>query len=250
MAAENLKIDFIIGAYAQMRISGLTVEPSNPDLELALERLEDMAAEFFGHNIGVGYFFEDVPDPNTPHNVDRKYWHAFKINLAFRLIDAFGKEMPATLARQAHAGLSFLTGATALIRQTDQPDRMPRGAGSTLRYSRWWRFFNPTARVPMDTESVFMKVDDVDDFVEPFSAYLKEGEDISSFTIEADSGLSIVSSSNTTEDVLYRIKAVGGTTSESPDGVFQVKIVATTTDTRVETRIINFQVVNTDVIDV
>jgi hypothetical protein len=86
-----------------------------------------------------------------------------------------------------------------------------------------------------------MLIDDIDDFVEHFDAYLREGETVSSYTIEADSGLTIVSSSLTSPDVDYQIKAVG--VNDTTQSQFnQVKIVATTSLGRQETRIINFEI--------
>ena len=244
----TLKVDFINGAYSLMRISGITVDPSNEDVELALERLEDMAEEFRGRNICTGYNFEDTPDPNSVHNVPRKYWYAYKSNLALRLLSDFGKgkEPDPLLIGGAQTSFSFLSSDTAQIKTTQYPARQPRGSGNSLRYNRWQRFYTPIAEAPTSCTTKKMVVGEIDDFVEHFDAYLNDGEDISSFTIEADTGLTIVSSSNATPDINYRINAVG-TSGEELNTVFQVKIVVTTSDTRVETRLINFELTVIDI---
>jgi hypothetical protein len=234
----TLKVDFINGAYSLMRISGITVDPTADDNELALERLEDMAAEFQGRNICTGYNFEDTPDPNSVHNVERKYWYAYKSNLAARLLADFGKQATPELIAGQQSSFSFLSASTAQVRQTQYPYRQPVGSGN--RRYRFRRYYQPIAEAPISCATNKMIVGDIDDFVEHFDAYLNAGEDISSYTIEADTGLTIVSDSNATPDINYQISAVG-TSSEELDSVFQVKIVVTTSDSRVETRLINFE---------
>jgi hypothetical protein len=67
---SHTKVDLISGAYSKLRISGLTVQPTPEDLELALTRLENTMAEIEGaRNICLGYNFEDQPDPNSVSNI-------------------------------------------------------------------------------------------------------------------------------------------------------------------------------------
>ena len=65
---------------------------------------------------------------------------------------------------------------------------------------------------------------------------------ISSYTIEADTGLTIVSDSNEDPDINYQISAVGND-GISSDALLQVKIIITTDTGRVTTRIINFELI-------
>ena len=73
MATGETKGDIINRAFSALRISGITADPSPEDLELALGKLENMAAELAGRNIHTNFAFEDDPDPNTPHNMERKF---------------------------------------------------------------------------------------------------------------------------------------------------------------------------------
>ena len=108
------KVDIINGAYTQMRISGLTVDPTPEDVEVALDRLEDMCAELEdSRNICIGYNFEEQPDPNSLTDTKRKYSHMLKTNLAMRLLHDFGKVPPPTLANQASQSLSTASSAVA-----------------------------------------------------------------------------------------------------------------------------------------
>jgi hypothetical protein len=234
------KAEIINNAYSWVRISGITKNPTASETKKALDRLESMAEEFKGRNICVNYNFEDVPDTDSVHNIHRKYWTAFETNLAARLLADFGKNATPELIAAQQASFSFLSADTAQVKQTQYPPRQPIGSGNTLRRYRYRNYYVPAAEAPTSCATNKMIIDDVDDFVEHFDAYLAESEVISSYTIEADTGLTILSDSNTDEDVNYRVRADGNTGEES-DTVFQVKIVVTTDDSRVTTRLINFE---------
>jgi hypothetical protein len=243
---SNLKGDFVNGAFSQLRISGITVVPSPEDLELALERLEDMASE--SPFSSTGYYFEDEPDPNTPHNIPRKYWQGFKAILALRLMPDFGKGAAPDpmLIKQANAGLSTISAGTARIQQIQYPARMPKGSGTTLRSGRWTRFFTPEVLAPIVPETVRMYVDDIRSFTESFASYLLDGETISSYTIDSDTGLTITADANADPDITYTIRA-DGSSPTGGDAFLQVKIVVTTSGGRKETRIINFELLASDI---
>jgi hypothetical protein len=127
------KIDFINDAYSQLRISGVTVDPTPDDLTLALNRLEDVAAELQSRNIDGGYFFEDNPDPNSPIGVPRKYRQAYVTLLAIRLIPDFNKAVPAHLQAAASAAVENLAANEVQVRQMVYPTRQPIGSGNRQR---------------------------------------------------------------------------------------------------------------------
>lgn len=243
----NTKNDFISGAYEQMRISGLTVLPSASDNALALRLLENMMQEFAARNIDVGYNFEDEPESSSYHNVERKFWQSIEMLLADRLLPAFGKTATPAFLRNRIAAQSFLSSQCALVRQAPYPSRMPRGSGLAKFYDPQDRYYGQTEEAPLASATNKMYIGDIDDFVEHFDAYLNDGEDVASYTLTADTGLTIESESLSSPDISYQVKAVGG--SDGSGGVYQVKIVATTTDGRVTTRIINFELTSADVID-
>ena len=241
----STKTEIINLAYSLSRISGITSNPSSEDLVLALDRLEDMAEEYEGRNICVNYNFEDTPDLNSLTNIERKYKYAFGANLALRLLSDFGKPATAELVGAAQVGFSFLSASTAPLRQTQYPARQPIGSGNDLRYGGWQRYYIPTGESPLGCRTNTMHVNDVDNFVEHFDAYLNDGETISSYTIEADDGLTINSDSNATPDINFQILASGNAGTRS-DSFLQVKIVVTTSDSRVENRFINFELLDSE----
>lgn len=236
-----LKIDIIQDAYSEMRISGLTVSPSPEDVAVALNRLENMMAEFSSKSLCTHYNFEDDPDPNSATNVERRYNHMMATNLAVRLIPDFNKVVPQSLFNQASQSYSNMLGYVMAenARQIPYPRRMARGSGNTLRFNRWQRFQRPEKLPPNECATNRIIVGGINDYRESFKAYLNIDEVISSFTIEADGGLAVQSSSNNSPFIDYRIKA----DSVASDGIWQqIKIVATTDSGRVEPRFINFEV--------
>jgi hypothetical protein len=230
---NDLKGDIINGAYSQMRISGMTIEPSPSDIETALRRLEGMANEFYARNINTGYYLEDDPDVNSPSGLDKKFWYSFECVLAVRLLSDFGKGMQPdpTLFKNASAQMSFLYAATANPRQVQYPRRQSMGAGN----AQTSRFYIPVPEAPNTCATNRMIVDDINDFIEHFDSYLISPETVDDYSIDANTGLTIVSDSLTTPDISYRIQA-------DAVGVFKVKIIATTSTGRKITRIIYFEV--------
>jgi hypothetical protein len=228
-SGASTKVDIIRGAYSQLRISGLTLQPSPDDLELALARLENMAAELEARGIATEYNFEDEPDPNSDSLLPRGYWHGFECNLAVRLVPDFNKNASPVLFAQAAQSISVISAISAKnkLQQVSYPNRQPVGSGNI--YTRWQRFYrqpNPSAG------NTQMVLDDVSDYVEHYDSWLNadDNEVISSFSIVVDSGLTLESSSSTDNDVNYRLKASQLSSSA------QVTIIVTTSTGRVSTR--------------
>ena len=49
------KSDLVMGAYDEMRISGLTVKPSSEDIVLAIKRLDNMMADWQNKGLCLEY---------------------------------------------------------------------------------------------------------------------------------------------------------------------------------------------------
>lgn len=237
---STLKADVINMAYTHLTIFGISVGPSNEDTTFALNQLDSMMAELESRNICLGYNFQDESDVNDLLGVQLWAKNAVETNLAVRLIAAFGKMVPPTLATQANQSMSNLSARTANVRQTSYPDRMPRGSGNTLRYNRWRRYNRKPVEAPNSCQTNQLTVGEINDYTEFFKAYLREGEDIDTFTIQSGDALDIQSSSNTFTDVVYRVKALQ---PNRQDPTYQLVIITiTTTDGRVEERKIDFNI--------
>ncbi len=234
------KVDVIKDAYSKLRISGLTVDPTNEDLELALMRLENMMAEWFSKNVVVHYNFEEDPDPNTETLVKRSYQDAISSCLAIRLIPDFNKATHVTLFNQASAGYSSVSGRVLMerIQGVPYPRRQAKGSGNTLRGNRWSRFYREFYSGVNNPAKQTMFIGDINDYKESFTSYLKKNETITSYDITVDAGLILQSDSNDDDTVFYRVEAT------NPTGNYElsqlVTIVVTTSDNRVVTRQILF----------
>lgn len=237
----QLKVDRITAAYSKLRISGLTVIPNPSDLELALNELENMMAELASRGIEVGYNFEEQPDPNSDLNAPKEFWNMIATNLATRLIPDFNKDVSPTLFAQASQSLSMASNICARnrIRNVQYPARMPVGSGNRI-LSRWQRFYVGFNDIPPNKPStLFIMQGETNDFEEFFDAYLRTDEFISAIEVTSDTGLTVVSSSFVDGVINYRLTAP----ILLDVGVWQqVKIKVTTTEGRVDIRIIDFQV--------
>lgn len=238
-----LKSDITNEAFSILRISGITVQASASDNVLALGRLESLAAELEERNVCLSYNFQEKPDSNDSLGVKLSYKYALSCILAQRLLSDFGKgqQPDPSLIVLANSGASYLQAATAVVREVQPPTRQPIGSGNELRHSRYNTFYKPVVIAPNSCDTNKMFVDDLNDFAESFSAYLVSGEDIASYTLEADTGLTVTAQSISTslQEILYTIRADGNSEIAS-DTYLRVKIVVTTTEGRVETRVIDF----------
>jgi hypothetical protein len=234
------KIEIIQDAYSQMRISGLTAKPAPRDIELALYRLEGLAAEMFSRNIDVGYSFEDQPDPNTESGIGIESRQGMATNLAIRLLPDFNKEVSPVLYKQAVQSMTTMSNLSAanIVRQVQYPNRMPVGSGNRNWLNEWQRFYPNVNQAPVSVATNKMTIGDINDFTEDFTAYLGS-ESIASYTIIVDTGLSLSNDTSSGTAISYRIEAKNETLANT---FLQVAISVTTSTGRVDTRRVSFEV--------
>jgi len=221
---STLKADIINGAYSRMRISGLTKLPSGPEVTKALVRLEEMIASWGAWNIDLGYNFEEVPSASSAHGLALAHLAGVKSNLALKLLSDYGKDAPMPLVAEAGAAFAQLLSSVSKQPVTQYPARMPIGSGNRW-VDTWQRFAQKTETLEQDYSAQELFTEDIKDFYEDLSSALRADntETISSFTISAESGITIVSSSLASPVVSYRVQA--GTTV---DPRVVVTIIATT----------------------
>ena len=250
---EVTKGDIVSDAYSALRISGLTVEPTPEDLDLALMRLEAMAAEYKIRNSDDGYRFEQIPDPATDAGITLGFKSAYSYPLAVRLIADFNKQVPQSLINTANGAYSTMCGSIHLARMNgiERPDRQPFGGGNLNYGTRWAKFYRTQNNFVNVNNANKMLQGEVRDYVESFESELDNDvfEFISSVSIEADSGLQIVSSdvvddgqTECSTSVTYRLSAVGLSTGVTYPHQGQVTVIATTNLDRVLIRRILFAV--------
>lgn len=226
-------------ALTQLRISGLTVQPSPEFTESGLDILEDMMSQLEGANLCFNFNYEELPNSDTQTGVLKKFDWMMVTNLAYRLIAPFNKKVPPSLVMAATGSLAAATSnlATDEIKNVEYPGRMPIGQGNTLRYTQRRNYYIEVVEAPKNCSTHNMIVGETNDFFESFKAYLIS-ETITSYDLVVTEGLTIVSDSNATPDILFRIQA----DRETLNG--QLKITITTSSGRVEVRIVYFTVLN------
>jgi hypothetical protein len=232
---SKTKIEHIEKAYKRLRISGITVNPSNSDVRDALETLEDMMYTFRSRNICSSYIFEEELDPNTDSGIDPSFNEATADNLAIRMADNFGKNIPQTLAKLARAGLSNWSARTAQFRQIAPPRRQPKGSGNTFRFINWLRFYRFEDGSPISCDTLELKRDEIDTFTVDFSNYLLNNATIVSAVLEPTKGIEILSESFDDTTVTMECKGVGC-------GTQSVLITVTTSTGRVNPETVYFNI--------
>lgn len=240
------KGDIILGAFSLMRINGLTVGPDGFDNETALDRLENFAAMLCSRNICTSYNFTENPNLSDLTNIPIKYNIMMESNLAVYLCPDYGKEVPPVLAALAASTMNTASASCALeiLQPVTYPDRMPVGSGN-LRYFPYNNFRQGPALPPESCTTHDMFVGDINDYTENYTQYLGSAETVASYTIEADQGLLIVSDSLSSPVISYRIEALSQQTTGNWQ---QVKIVVTTSTGRINTRLINFNVLQSQTV--
>jgi hypothetical protein len=240
------KGDIVNEAFEEIRISGLTIKATPDEIERGLFKLESLAAELESRNVLAGYNFTEYPDAADDSGLHLSARQAFVTNLATRMVTSFGKEMPSVLAVQALQSLSTLSGSVALLRQVQAPSRMPRGSGNTLRYNRWQRYNVPVEQAPLGSSTKVLRIGNVNDYFAEWDAYLSTGEDLESYVLVASKGVEVLSESLSTPRVNFRLR--GEQVSSTNDGLTAifatVSITVTTTNGRVDTKVINFRLTN------
>ena len=235
------KGDIVHEAFEEIRISGLTIQASPNEVERGVNKLESMAAEWEARNICASYNFTEQPDPADESNIQLSAKQAFVTNLATRMITSFGKEMPSVLAVQAMQSLSGLSSAVAMIRQVQAPNRMPRGSGNTLRYNRWQKFNQPAILAPQNCTTETLLIGNVNDFFADWTQYLNSNEDLVSYTLSASAEVEVLTQSLATPRVNFRAKGLSLSTVDTNESFGTVSITVTTTDGRIDTKVINFK---------
>lgn len=237
----STKNEIINDAYTELRISGITVNPTPGQIAGALNRLEGMMSEYFvGSNLGVNYNFEVTPSVNSQTGVQLNHKFMMIYNLAVRLIPSFNKAVPQTLLDLASSAFSSSLGTVAAerLRHVQPSRRMPKGSGNTVRNIYLNRFSNPIPLPPSSSANNRILAGETDQYEESYKAWLGDNT-IASFTITSDPRLTIVTSANADPLITYTITAVDAETQ----GIWQfVKIEVTDSIGRVDIRLVSFEV--------
>lgn len=189
-----LKIDIINDAYSMGLQSGVTANPSPNEVQLALNRLEGMAGEWFQRGIAVNYNFEAAPDVQSEAGIAPWMMFAFSSNLMMRLSADFGVEPSASLSMQAVQSFSTLSSAAFNVQETFYSARMPIGSGNRP-FNRYYRHYGEPNNAPLTPFTYNLAEGDAKYITLDFSGDMRPNEAISAYEITGDSNFSITDKS-------------------------------------------------------
>ena len=187
----------INGAYALMRISGLTVDPSPENIEVGLQVADDYAAEL-KPMIDLNWQQPSdygLSDPADNSGLSVSMAGPFKKLLVLELCGYFGKEIPGSVMATAAAGMRHLEQLLITVPLASNPSTLPFGSGNEDNYLDQ-RFYRAS---PDNTGARYVMADDVLNFSVDFTQdpnWLLD-DVLDTVTWEADSGIALASESNT-----------------------------------------------------
>ena len=236
---RSTKLDLINSAISKISISGITAPAQPDDFDTFLNRLEGLMYEYEGRNVCTNYNFTEEPDPADYHGMEYSLFEPISNILAVRVLHDYQIPATETLLLSANAGISSVTSITSQLRETQYPRRQPRGAGNTLRYNRWQRFYRKPARVRLNCDTIKLDTDEINDYSQSWISYLRPNEDLQSFASFATEGVGIISAEIDGTSINYRLE---GLNPSIDNGVEQVRFRVTTTTGRIDERIIDVEV--------
>lgn len=125
------KADIVRQAFAHLRISGLTSKATPEDTQLGLQTLEAMLLAWTNKGLNLSWNkspgFTD-PDPQEDSGISDANYEAVYVNLAVKLLPAFGKEAPTQLNSFSRELYSGLFDTTLPVQQNNA--YMPLGSGN------------------------------------------------------------------------------------------------------------------------
>jgi len=237
------KNDIALGAFEELRVSGLTVTPSPSEITSAIKRLDSMILGWQNKGLCLSYIrskeFSKV-DPNQDSGLNDVNVHAVILNLAKTLCPSYGKVLHPDTRSDARSSYLGLFSSDLTMRESDP--YQPTGSGHSFGYgyNDRFRFQNADKNSPENCDTKDIKVGETDFYQIDFNPYLNEvaGDTISSFVVDDGQGLSVINSSE--DDGVITIEVKGLTAGFAP-----IKITVTTSSGRVNPETINFNVTDT-----
>lgn len=211
------KGDLINGAFAFLRISGITVNPNGDDISLAISILDDKCAEL-GMSYDIGYSLPQeygASSTSDESGITPEIAGAIKKILALELAPIYKPDSNlGRLEYLARDGLKAIQNATINISTNQYPETLPQGSGNTWRYSATTFYPSPA---PYDAESVIKGESEALNI--DWSSYLV-GDVITAVTYEYGSGIAL-------SDETYGEQSTSALVSFVSVGVYEVCVTIT-----------------------
>jgi hypothetical protein len=211
-----LKADAINQAYAQLRISGITVDVVPEEVELALRELDQMMSMWLSTGRDVNYNFppgttdytETISDPADPLGIYAWAVTGVVASLAKQLVEYFGKPVPDAISAKARWGVNIIKQRTFRSIQQQYPHRMPIGSGQGRYADTYYRFYYPVYQgrakpTPIiEGQAMNLNID--------YNNDLKLDETVQTWTLEVTQGdLKIISSAIDDGVINYELQSTG-----------------------------------------
>ncbi|CAM0101467.1 hypothetical protein PODOV084v1_p0003 [Vibrio phage 340E47.2] len=165
----------IDGAYALLRISGQTVDPTPDEVALALDVADGFAGQLKGDGLDVQWnmpaeYGDSTPDDNSGLIIE--YVEPFKKLLALELLNYFGKPIPPIVAETARQGHNVLCKLLVCIPVAQNPATLPIGSGNEFDY-RDNKFFQEP---PPNEDALYVFLGDILNYEYDFNQWLVDEE--------------------------------------------------------------------------
>jgi hypothetical protein len=237
-----LKVDIVLAAYEELRISGLTSNPTPKEIESAVRRLDNMMLGWKNKNLCLSYIrsesYSDI-DPNQDSGINDVDMFAIVANLAKNLCAMFGKACHPQTMMDAKEGYDNLFSAVAPERESDPYQSLGSGRPFGNTYAWRHKFQSNDKNAPDDCETFNLLVGQTDYYSVDFNRYLLDGNTINSFIVEDGEGVSVTDSAESNGFINLEVKGLIA-------GFAPIKITVTSTPSgRVIPYTVNFNVTET-----
>lgn len=237
------KNEIVLSAYEELRISGITSNPSSEDITLGVKRLDMMMLGWQNSGLCLSYIrsvsFFDV-DPNQDSGLNDVNAHAVVLNLAKTLCPAFGKQLHPDTRAEARKAYLGLFSSDLTYREPDP--YQPTGSGHSFGYGYddRFRFQGQADNAPENCSTADIIIGQTDFYPVDFTSEVEavEGDSILSFTVEDGQGVQV---NQSTQDGNVIILECTGLT----EGYAPVKITLNFALGRVLPQTISFNVTKT-----
>ena len=178
------------GTYSLMRISGITVSPSNTAVSDALQVADDYAAELKEEGLDLGWQYPSdygLSDPSDNSGLSQAMAGPFKKLLFIQLCSYFGKDVPMAVARTAEQGMRSLEQMLVNVPDAQNPPTLPFGSGNEWGYRDSTFYSEP----PINNDADYAYKGDILNYDYDFSAWLAGETLVTVDWVAQDSGITI-----------------------------------------------------------
>lgn len=189
------KGSIVNGALSLMRISGITRQPTPTDVQDGLQVLDDYIEQLREDGLAINWQSPDIygnSDPSDVSGITAGMAGALKKLMVVELCGYYGKEVPASVAMTAHAGMRTLEQILVQVPVAVNPPTLPFGSGNEWGY-RDRKFYDEPAD---NVDALYVFNGDILNYSHDFSEWLIDEALASVVWSSEDTGVSIASQSD------------------------------------------------------